>query len=312
MIRKKYTMVWFFIFFVFFLGIIFFAVKFLSVPQMVITPITETLNYVGIHPQEADNSLESAVQQVLKNAKGTYGIVIEDLNTKERYGFHEDLTFQAASLYKLWIMATVYKDIQNDLLSENDILKQDVAILNEKFHIATEDAEKKEGEVQFSVSDALYQMITVSDNYAALLLSEKVRLSRVAQFLSDNGFSHSKVSTDGSVPTTTASDIALFFERLHEGNLIDKTFDKKMLDLLKEQQLNNKIPKNLPEDITIAHKTGELGYFTHDAGIVYMPKGDYIIVVFSESQDPLKAEQKIADISEAVFNYFTNGRSATR
>jgi beta-lactamase class A len=202
-------------------------------------------------------------------------------------------------------MATAYDQIKNGLLRETDILQQEIPILNEKFNISTENAELKEGKITLSVSDALSQMITISDNYAALLLSEKVRLSNVAKFLTSNGFTESKVGTDGSIPTTTPSDIAKFFTLLYQGTLIDKEYDEKMLDLLKGQQLNHKIPKNLPKDILVAHKTGELGYFTHDAGIVYAPKNDYVIVVLSETKKPLVAEQKIADISEAVYRYFT-------
>ena len=77
-----------------------------------------------------------------------------------------------------------------------------------------------------------------------------------------------------------------------------------MLDLLKKQKLNNKLPANLPEGVEIAHKTGEIGYFTHDAGIVYTSKGDYIIVVLSQSDMPSAAEDRIASISKNVYDYF--------
>ena len=57
-------------------------------------------------------------------------------------------------------------------------------------------------------------------------------------------------------------------------------------------------------EISIAHKTGEIGYFTHDAGIVFSNKGDYIIVVLTESDFPLATEEQIADISKSVNEYF--------
>ena len=81
-----------------------------------------------------------------------------------------------------------------------------------------------------------------------------------------------------------------------------------MLQLLKIQKLNNKIPRYLPKDTVVAHKTGELDPFTHDAGIVYTPNGNYIIVVLSKSDDPDLAENRIADISKNVFNYFQNNK----
>jgi len=278
-------------------------------PKTLVVPISETFASVSIPfihtKQPMNNSLDQTIQATLNGSQENYGIVVHNLINNENYALNEHQVFQSGSLYKLWVMATAYDQIINGVLRENDIMKQEIPILNEKFKIATEDAERKEGDITLSVADALYQMITVSDNYAALLLSEKVRLSNVVKFLNSNGFSESKVGTDGSIPTTTASDMALFFEQLYKGTLINKEYDEKMLDLLKQQKLNEKIPKKLPEDVSVAHKTGEFNSFTHDAGIVYTPKGDYIIVILSESQSPLEAEQKIADISEAVYRYFT-------
>jgi beta-lactamase class A len=151
------------------------------------------------------------------------------------------------------------------------------------------------------VSDALEQMVTVSHNYAALLLAAKVRLANVANFLASNGFASSQL---GEPPRTTAADIALFFEKLYRHEIVNASSSERMLKLLKAQKLNNKIPRYLPPDIVIAHKTGELNAFSHDAGIVYTPKGDYIIVVLTESDDPIGAAESIARLSEAVYAYF--------
>lgn len=79
-----------------------------------------------------------------------------------------------------------------------------------------------------------------------------------------------------------------------------------MLTLLKNQKLNNKLPKHLPTKTVIAHKTGEIDLFTHDAGIVFSPHGDYIIVVMSETEFPPAADARIANISKSVFEYFGN------
>jgi len=277
-------------------------------PENIITPIAETLESMNIPFMSTKQPIQSSLDQVIQTSIGTshenFGVVIINLINNGTYTLNEHQLFQTASLYKLWIMATAYDQIKNGQLHENDILQQEIPILNEKFNISTENAELTEGNITLSVHEALGQMITISDNYAALLLSEKVRLSNVAKFLTAHGFLESKVGTDGSVPTTTPSDIAKFFTLLYKGNLVNKEYDEKMLDFLKKQQLNNKIPKNIPKSILIAHKTGELGSFTHDAGIVYTPDTDYVIVVLSESDNPLKAEQKIADISEAVYHYF--------
>ncbi len=79
-----------------------------------------------------------------------------------------------------------------------------------------------------------------------------------------------------------------------------------MLDLLRWQKLNTKIPKYLPENLIIAHKTAELDEFNHDVGIVFAPSGDYIIVVMSKSDISSRylAEERIAVVSREVYKYF--------
>jgi beta-lactamase class A len=89
------------------------------------------------------------------------------------------------------------------------------------------------------------------------------------------------------------------------GELANAEYTAKMIDLLKAQRLNNKLPRFLPEGTVIAHKTGELGLFSHDGGIVYLPDGnEYIIVVLSETLYPSAAEERIAELSKEVYSYF--------
>ncbi|MCX6791575.1 MAG: class A beta-lactamase-related serine hydrolase [Candidatus Gottesmanbacteria bacterium] len=250
--------------------------------------------------------LKDVVDNALTGTTGTYGIVIRSLKTGETFCMNEHKVFDPASLYKLWVMVTVYEQIQNGQLQENQILSQDVSTLNKEFLVATDSAERTEGTITFTVHDALTQMITISDNYAALLLSEKIRLSSVATFLRENGLSESTVGTDGGSPTVTPSDIALFFEKLYQGQLANQHHTDEMINLLKNQKLNEGIPKYLPDQSEVAHKTGEIDAFKHDAGIVYTDSNEYIIIVMSDSDNPPGAQERIALISKAVFDYFTN------
>ncbi len=255
----------------------------------------------------SSSSLADAVKSALAGTHGTYGVVVRNLKTGESFAQNGHSPFESGSLYKLWVMGQTYAKIKSGALSEDQILSRDVVDLNDEFDIDPEGAEKTDGTEEGAISDLLYNMITISDNYSALLLTDKIGLSSIASFLSLNGFSESKVGTNGGAPTTTPSDIALFFEKLYDGSLADDTYTAKMLDLLKQQKLNDKLPKYLPDGVIVAHKTGELEDFTHDAGIVYSTNGDYIIVVLSESDFPALANARIANISKAVYNYFVPG-----
>ncbi len=248
-------------------------------------------------------NLKKVVESALADTKGTYGIAIKNLKTGEAYYGNELRIFQPGSLYKLWVMAEVFAQVQNGEIKEDEILSDSVTNLNGKFDIDPAVAELADGTITLSVKDALEQMITISHNYAAYLLSDRIKLPNVVKFLEQHKFTE---STLGEPPKTTAYDIALFFEKLYKGNLGNAENTQRMLELLKKQVLDNKLPKYLPENTIIAHKTGEIDFFTHDAGIVFTDRGDYIIVVLSESDSPQGAEDRIGQVSQAVYKYFTS------
>lgn len=254
--------------------------------------------------ENKNHSLKEVVENSLKETRGIYGIAIKNLKNGQSYYSNEHQVFEAGSLYKLWVMAETFEQIQNNNLTEDEILSQDVNTLNAQFNIDPTSAELAEGTVTLSLRDALNQMITISHNYAALLLTQKIKLSSVSEFLNTNEFGESSVGTDGSPPKSSAHDILAFYEKLYKGELGSIENTEKMLSLLKNQQLSEGLPKYLPDKSKVANKTGDIGWFKHDAGIIYTEKGDYIIVVMSESEYPQGAQERIALLSKAVYDYF--------
>ncbi len=231
----------------------------------------------------------------------SFAVYIKNLKTGEEYRKNETKTFKTASLYKLWVMGAVYKQIESGKIKLDDQITEDIQSLNQEFDIATDEAELTDGVLELDVESAIKQMIVVSNNYAALALTKKIGLQSLEEFVHDEGFAGSSAKIP---PSTTASDIALFYEKLYKRKLVSKDADREMMDILKQQQLNDRLPKYLPQETAVAHKTGELDFYKHDAGIVFSPKGDYVIVVLSETQDPDQASEKIADFSKKIYEYF--------
>jgi beta-lactamase class A len=274
-----------------------------SVESAVLSPIVAPINsgVNAIKNAVTDNGLESAVLPLVQNEQGTYAIGIKNLKTDQTYYYNENHEFETASLYKLWIMAEVYQQIAEGKLSLNQTLSDDVEDLNQKFDIDDSDAEQTEGTVTDTIEGALNKMITISDNYSALLLSANVGLSNVSQFLKDNNFPNSSV---GTPPQSNVIDIMSFYQKLYDKKLISQNASNQMLELLKQQAINDRIPKYLPENTVVAHKTGEIDGVKHDAGIVFSKNGDYIIVLMSDTNDQTHAAEVEANISKVVWDYF--------
>ena len=49
------------------------------------------------------------------------------------------------------------------------------------------------------------------------------------------------------------------------------------ISFLKKQQIKDRIPRYLPKDVVVAHKTGLERGIIHDAGIVFTPKGNFFL-----------------------------------
>ena len=247
------------------------------------------------------NDPKAAIERILKNSEGQYGIYIKNLKTGESYAKNQHQTFEVGSLYKIWVMGTVFEKIKEGKIKKDDEIIANVLDLNKEFNIDKEDAELTGGTLNFSVTSALEQMITISHNYAAMALTKKAGRLSIATFLKNY---HLTESSLGPPLRSSASDLGNLFEKLYKGEVVSAEYSQKMLDILSRQKINDRIPKYLPSSTIVAHKTGDIGYFESDAGIVFSPEGDYIIVVLSETKNPEEAGDKIGRIAEAAYKYF--------
>lgn len=242
------------------------------------------------------------IDSELRGEKGTYSIIYKNLKNGDYYAHNPSEIYESASLYKLFVMAKSYEAIEDGDLTHQTILSDTVQRLNQRFDIASEEAEMTEGSFRMTVDTALEQMITISHNYSALLLSSRLKSSAIKEFIAANGFANTDFN---SPPKTTAEDIVLFYEKLYKKELVSSQSSDEMMNLLKRQELNDRIPKYLPKNTLVAHKTGELGGVKHDAGIVFAPEGDYILVMMSDTNAPQHAAEVQAKISERIFNLVT-------
>ena len=117
-------------------------------------------------------------------------------------------------------------------------------------------------------------MITVSSNFAANLLIEKLGVENIRQTVTTlgadgmqvlRGVEDQKAFDKGMNNTTTARGLMILFEKIAAGQAVDPSADAEMIAILKRQQFNNAIPAGLPAGTPVAHKTGTITKIHHDA-----------------------------------------------
>jgi beta-lactamase class A len=107
---------------------------------------------------------------------------------------------------------------------------------------------------------------------------------------------HDDARADAALNVTTADDVASLYMQLLRGEVVDADASQEMLDLLAQQQINDRLPVLLPSDTVVAHKTGNLDGLVHDAGVIYAPAGPIIVAVLTEDVDEGVADDMIAQI----------------
>lgn len=273
-------------------------------PTILLSP--KPTKSVAPAPESNPNSpgLSVVVKNSLAGTYGTYAVVIKNLRTQESYSQNAHRQFASGSLYKLWLMGTVLEQIDQGKLSPETTLSANTSDLEQYFGLVEPFSDESQGEITLTVDEALLQTITISANYPALLLTKQVGLEALSLFLQGNNLSESTLAENDVLPQTSAADTASLLEIIYFKKAVSPAASEKMLDLLRWQKLNDKIPKYLPSGTTVGHKTGELDSFSHDAGIVFSPGGDYLFVVLSESDSPDLASERIATLSRNVYFYF--------
>ncbi len=277
------------------------GVGYLAFQGRIVTGKVAGVSKVDVKTQKMTR-LGEEVEKSLAGTTGTYSAIIKNFKTGEEYRRNGDRKYLSASLYKLWVMAAVFKEIERGGLDPDKKLSASISSLNSFFGIPTSEAELTSGSVNLTVKSATRQMIAISHNYAAMMLVKEIGIEKVRTMTEELGLSNTSVGGDEA--ETTPEDVANFLEKLHEGKIVSASASAEMVGLLLEQEKKEVIPKYLPGNTKLAHKTGELEWVKHDAGIVFSPQGDYLIVLMSESNLPGAAAERMARISGVVYKYF--------
>jgi len=162
------------------------------------------------------------------------------------------------------------------------------------------------------LEELIRRMIVRSSNLATNLLIERIGAPTVMDLMRQieaydiqvlRGVEDQKAYDAGMNNATTANDLRIVLEAIADGKTFSAASAARMIDILKAQEFNGKIPAGLPPGTAVAHKTGDITGIHHDAAIVF-PRGEkpYVLVVLTAGfQDEKEADQAIADISRVVW-----------
>jgi beta-lactamase class A len=250
-------------------------------------------------PDQSSAPLEERVISLARSLPGTAGVVIYRPRTGQRIAFNERFRFPSASLIKLPILSEYARRVSKGQLDPGRVVE-----------VRAEDIVGGSGVIKdlgpglrLRLMDLATLMIIVSDNAATNMLIEILGLESINRMIREMGLEQTELQRrlmdfesrrHGLDNFTSPADMAGWFEGLLAAdgdhavdNPVDDAppgpFDMNglMLEILGRQQERNKLPARLPEDVLLAHKTGEMSGVEHDAGIMWLADEPVIVVAMS-------------------------------
>ncbi len=232
---------------------------------------------------------------------GDIGFYYKNLVTGDTLCFQEDKPLVAASVIKLPMMIEAFRQFDTGILDPDMPVTVRAADRVPSCGVLTY---LHDGLV-VTARDLVTLSIIVSDNTATNLLMDLIGIENVNATLDAMGVKTTRLGRKmfdlesrkrGIQNYITAGEIGRILERLYWGNIVSPDVSREMLSILKNQQLNGKIPFRVADDIEIAHKTGEDDGVTHDVGIVYA-KEPFILCFCSNNTDVPQTERLMQDIA---------------
>jgi beta-lactamase class A len=249
-------------------------------------------------PPEEDPALATLISTALSGFEGEYSVVVRNLEDGRSASINGGQVYNAASLFKLALLLEAYRQRDAGEVDFAELLTLEEKYVEYDFG-TLQYLELEEGDM-LTVADALKAMIIVSDTPTAVMVQDVVNPVRVEQTLRSLGINDMSVLTE-KLPTT-ASDMALLMAAVAAGAGVTAESRSEMLALLLQESIRGGIPSGVPENVAVAHKTGNFTNATHDVALVWGPAGPYVIAVLS---DRAWESQPIVAVSQAVWDYFT-------
>lgn len=240
-------------------------------------------------------SLESRIKAEVYNFSGQIALYANDfkgniieINSKEK--------FEAASTIKVFVLAELYRQIHENKMNINEILRYD----EENFVVGSGVLRALDFGVEMTAKNIATLMIIVSDNIATNILIEHLGIDNINNTCRDLGFNdtilHNKIDFEkyDKLGTTTPKDYGKFYEKLYKKELWSEKLSEEMLEILKKQHYNTILTRNLPqyyldsentgdeEFIYIASKSGSMNSCRNDGGIISTPYGGYVLSILTK------------------------------
>ncbi|WP_051267269.1 serine hydrolase [Nakamurella lactea] len=261
---------------------------------------------------------EQRVRDLVRPAPGRVAVVARAVPGGQGFSVAGDESFTSASLIKVPVLVSALQQVEAGALSLTQRVRVDTSprVGGSGILAGLSDV------TDVSIRDLLELMITISDNLATNLLIETLSVPTIAASIEAAGLTNTALQrrlmdlqarSRGLDNHTCATDMALLLEQIAVGEGLFGSADSYRLarEVLARQQVNDRLPRQLPHGWVLAHKTGELDGVRHDAGFVTVDSSPVLVIAvltegFGTGEEPdaygAAAADLVADVGRIVYS----------
>ena len=267
--------------------------------------------------------LVNRLQVFEQDTGGMAGVFIMDLATGEEVNINSDVPVTAIDLMKIPIVLETYRKLdqlptlsQRQLISDTLVINPDNTSANELLGVIGGEEGPYKGAEQVT---ATMQRLGLLNTFVMAPYDAGMPAGKRTPETPANSVESLRTNPSPTMQTT-AEDIGTLLSMIYycatgQGGALVAAFPAddwqreclEMLDYMERNKIGSLIEEGVPSETTIAHRHGWTGDTHVDAGIIFSPSGDYIIVEIMYKPDWLEWELSaplIADVSRAAYNYF--------
>jgi beta-lactamase class A len=243
-------------------------------------------------PTPKFSGLKKSVEEMLSPLRGVYGVYFQSLGTNESFSINGKEVFTAASLIKLPVMLTLYREADAGRVDLDTVY-------------SLKDSDRTGGAGSLGNKPTGYQvtyrelaelMGKQSDNTAYTIITRLLGKEKIEATIEALGMR----STSFKENETTPEDIGFFFERLYRGKVLTDKSKEEILSVLTDTIWEDRIPAGIPEGIKVSHKIGTELRVISDAGIIFSDN-PFILVILSEDVNEIEAKKALPEISAKIY-----------
>lgn len=272
-------------------------------------------------PPRDFNLLKQHLESLLVAYSSQTSVFILNLQTGEEIAINADIAVSGMSIVKIAILMETYRAIdtlptfdQSKLISETAVFSGNYSANLLLDIVAGQDNAYLGVDI---LTESLHHL-GLLNSFIATPYEERDRPERTTYITPANSRTDISFNPDTAMQTTAeemGSLLSMIYYCSEGGGALLAAYPDQLtaqecqtlLDYMELNKIHHLIEAGAPAGTTIAHKHGWISDTHGDAGIVFSPGGDYVIVMYMYNPEWLMSTISfplLAEISRATYNYF--------